>query len=511
MPNLVTNTDAQALFQEAVRFLVESLGAEGGLAMYGRRRLEVRAAHNLDRNNLRGEALLNQVYSEGAPLLGRNNSVLCVPIFRPDLRGVAGVLYAERPDPKRPFTQEHFKRLVGFTRSLQKCLFSPAKNEVAASAFQLAKKCAPEPVLPPKKEKASRPEQESLRPVLHRRPQYRSLSVFFRSLATMLEAGINVDWAIGMLNNSGDPALDRACEQIERDLLSGHPLWRALHNTRVFSGFQVQLVRTGERSGRLPAVVHLLAQHQEKTEATLMKVRSSLTYPLIIFVLAFAGLILAPPFLLKGQLEMLENSGAELPFITDCLIFISALAASPFFWSALGCLVLLSTLVATKTYQTPGGRRLIQGFLYELPLVGPVARIFVTSRFARALSIQLKTGILWTEALPQAAAASGSAVLAEKVSESVRVLKSGETPSESLRQANFFPDLLLELVQVGQETGTPATLVEWVAELYDSELESAIDRSVAMIEPLVMAGMGLLVGFVLVGTLLPMVSVLNLL
>ncbi len=512
MPKLATSSDAQALFQEAVRFLVESLGAEGGLALYGRRRREVRASHNLDRKNLRGEALLNKVYSEGSPLLGRKNSVLCVPLFRPEFQGVAGVLYAERPDPKRPFTKEHLKKLIGFTSSLQKCLFSPVKDPVAAPAFQQAKECLPEPpVAPPPKKPASGRTPESSGPLFRKRPQLRSLSVFFRSLATMLDAGINVNWAVGMLASSGDPALDKACEQVEKALLSGQPLWRALKKARIFSDFQVQLIRTGERSGRLPGVVHLLAQHQEKTEATLMKVRGSLTYPLIIFMLAVAGLVLAPPFLLKGQLEMLKNSGAELPFITECLIFISNLAVSPYFWAALGCLMFLATLVITKAFQTPRGRRSIQSLLYELPLVGPVSRIFVTGRFARALSIQLKTGILWTEALPQAAAASGSAVLAQKVTGSVQALKSGETPSESLRQANFFPDLLLELVEVGQETGTPATLVEWVADLYDSELESAIDRSVAMLEPLVMTGMGLLVGFVLVGTLLPMISVLNLL
>jgi type IV pilus assembly protein PilC len=508
MIGLATESEARILFHDAVRFLIESLGAEGGMALYGRHSLEVQSIHRLKRNSLKGEAILNQVRSEGTPLLARNNSVLCVPLTEPGSGRVLGILYAERPDRTRPFTQHHFSRLMDFVRNLEGCLFRPSSGSSGTLAFERAR------VAKQKEREARKASSQAAPPPkrITRRLQPRSLTIFFRSLATMVESGITLHRAVGLLGAGGDDAgLQQACCHMEHQLLAGKPLSVAMQTAGAFSDFQIQLIRTGERSGRLAFVLVHLAHHQEKTESTIMKVRSALTYPAIIFLCALAALILAPPFLLGPQLEMIKNSGAELPLVTKVLILISDLLLSPVFWVVAVTGLVLGVASFARALQSVSGRRAMQSLLYRLPVAGKTFKVFATTRFARSLSIQLKTGILWTEALPQSAASTGSVVLAERVAESVKSLKSGRTPAESLADAHFFPSLLLELVQIGQETGTPARMMEWVADFYDSELEASMGRLVALLEPLIMLGMGVMVGFILVATLLPMVSVLNLL
>jgi type IV pilus assembly protein PilC len=509
MVGLATDSEARVLFHDAVRFLVESLGAEGAMALYGRQRMEVQSSRNLKRNKLRGEAILNQVSSEGTPLLGKNSSILCVPLIEPGSKRVRGILYAERRDPRRPFTQHHFSRLMDFVRNLEGCLFRPSAGSNSTLAFERSRAAAKK-----KRETESKPASRvaPAPKLIKRRLQPRSLTVFFRSLATMVESGITLHRAVGLLGASGgDAGLEQACDHMEQNLHAGKPLSVSMQGAGVFNDFQTQLVRTGERSGTLASVLGHLAHHQEKTENTIMKVRSALTYPAIIFVVALAALILAPPFLLRGQLEMIKQSGAELPFVTKVLILISDLLLSPYFWVIAVAGVTLAITSFIRASQTVRGRRAMQSALYGLPVVGKAFKVFATTRFARSLAIQLKTGILWTEALPQSAASSGSVVLAERVAVSVKSLREGRTPSESLGDAHFFPSLLIELVQVGQETGSPAKMMDWVADFYDSELEAALGRMVALLEPLIMLGMGVMVGFILVATLLPMVSVLNLL
>lgn len=508
MVGLATESEARLLFRDAIRFLTESLGAEGGLALYGRQRMDVQASHRLTLSTIKGEAILNQVRSEGSPLLGKAGSVLCVPFFEPGSKRVLGVLYAERPDPQRPFNKHHMQRLVDFVRNLENCLFRSTPGSDGTLAFRKAKAVAQEVATQSGTIQTTwKTKKTSSGPLKHR-----SLSIFFRSLATMVDAGVPLHRAVGLMGSTGeDPAMRSACSFVEQELLEGKPLSFALQSSGKFTIFEVQLIRTGEKSGALPSVLGHLADYRERSESSALKLKSALTYPAIIFLIALTILLLAPPFLLRGQLEMIQNSGAQLPLVTKALIFLSDLLISPTFWIPAGAILGLGTLALSKSLKTRSGRRKAQLILQGMPVIGQVLDTFYTSRFALSLSIQLKAGVLWTKALPLAASSSGSAILEDQIKLSTAALREGQTPSESLAGSASIPDLLVELVQVGQETGTPGELMEWVSEFYEKELESALERLVALLEPLVMLGMGVMVGLILMGTLLPMISVINLL
>ena len=373
MIGLATDSEARVLFLDAIRFLVESLGAEGGLVLYGRDSMRVQSIHGLKRDRLAGEAILNQVCSEGTPLMGRQNSVLCVPLSEPGSRRVLGVLYAERPDPKRPFTHHHFSRLLDFGRNLEGCLFRPSSGSNSKLAFERARAASG------KKGRVSptiTSEVASSARLIRRRLRPRSLTVFLRSLATMIQSGITLHRAVGLLGSSGgDPALKQACDSMENQLLAGKPFSVSMRGSGVFNEFQIQLVRTGEKSGRLVSVLTHLAQHQEKSESTVMKIRSALTYPAIIFVFALAALVLAPPLLLRGQLEMIKQSGAALPLITKILIAVSDLLLSPTFYVVAVLSLFFGLTGFLRATQTIQGRRALQGLLYRTPLIGHTLKL----------------------------------------------------------------------------------------------------------------------------------------
>ncbi len=332
-----------------------------------------------------------------------------------------------------------------------------------------------------------------------------SLVIFFRSMATLFAAGVPLNRSLLLLSQQmEDRAMAKVCEQLCLQVESGHSFSAGMKRfPGVFRDFHTRLVHTGERSGKLEEILAKLAENEENRLATIRRVKSALTYPAIITVVCIVMLVLIPPYLLEGQFQLIRDSGIEPPALTR---FLMMMASPTSIWvGGLGLGWLMFFL--WQAYLRPSIRERFEEWLLSLPVVGKILQLLACNRFAQTVALQLEAGLLLTEALERAAQVSLNPVLRRSLK--VEILREGGTVADCLEQAQFFPRTFVELAAVGEEAGQLDILMNWLASMYEAELEAALDALGALIEPVIMLVMGIIVGIMLVGTMLPMVQALN--
>jgi type II secretory pathway component PulF len=310
---------------------------------------------------------------------------------------------------------------------------------------------------------------------------------FFSSLSVLYWAGVPIDRCLHLLGEEG----------LAQEVRSGSSLSAAMKKRPDFSPFQLQLVRVGEKTGSLPLVLANLADHQERADELNRKVRATLTYPAVVLAASLAMVLLGPPFLMRGQFELLRSHGQEPPLISRLMLALS----HPAWW-----LLALAAVVALARWLKTERSRLV---LQRLPAVGPLLRCLALARFSEALSQLLRSGVLLSEALPLAASVSANRELEESIPRGLDALREGGSLSQSLEATGFFPRPYLAMIEVGENVGKLPDLTAWMASLYRLELQLGLDRFTALLEPAVLLVLGVLVGAMLLATLLPILSTLN--
>lgn len=325
--------------------------------------------------------------------------------------------------------------------------------------------------------------------------------VFFRSLAVLFAAGLPIDRCLAVLARQ-DERGRAVIERIATEIRSGSSLSAAMrHFPEHFSPFQLHLVRMGEKSGSLPLILSSIADHSERADELTRKVRATLTYPAIVLLGSLAMVVLGPPFLMRGQFELLRSHGQEPPLISRLLLTLSDLTRQPLCW----ILTAIALYGLVRLMRTERAR----ASLTRLPLVGPLLRTLALARFSEALSQLLRSGVLLSEALPLAASVSSNAELSAAMPAGLQALRDGESLSGSLRATGFFPRPYLAMLEVAEGSGKLPELTAWMANLYRLEVQLGLERFTALLEPLVLLAMGFLVGVMLLATLLPILSTLN--
>lgn len=337
------------------------------------------------------------------------------------------------------------------------------------------------------------------------------LAIFFRSLSTLFGCGMPLHRGLEVLGqNSEDPALARVSASLARSISSGTPLSVSMaRHPDTFSELHVHLIKVGEETGALQHILEMLSTHEEKRSGLTQKLKSELAYPAILFLFACLVLLLGPPFLFRGLLELSAALGVDPPFITRMLLFLSDALRSPSF--VICALGVVGGLVGFTRHQLRQKDKLaiVTEFALEIPTLGRSLRTLAISRFARCLSLQLSTQLNPLTSLRLAAGASGNVVLEKRMESAVRALEEGSTLTESLATTGFFPPAFLQFLRAGEETGTAPELAGRAADLYELEVEAAVSALVQLLEPLMMLGMGLLIGFVILGTMLPLVEAIK--
>jgi len=336
----------------------------------------------------------------------------------------------------------------------------------------------------------------------------RDLAVFSRQFATMTASGMSLLRALSVLEDQTEkPPLKKAVGEVRLDVEGGLSLSGALaKHERVFPTLMVAMIRAGETGGFLDNALDRIAINFEKDAALRGKIKSALTYPVI--VLAFSGVLIAGVliFIVPVFEDMFKQVGGDLPLPTQLLVTASHTLA----WSGPLFIALVVTgvvLFRKELRRRPALRLSFDRFKLKLPVFGPLFTKIVVSRFSRNLGTLLGVGVPVMQALDVVGATTGNSVITEAMKDVQEAVRSGQPMSTPLHQHKVFPQMVVQMIEVGEESGQISQMLDKVADFYDREVDTAAEALTSAIEPIMVLVMGVVVGGMVVCLYLPMFSI----
>lgn len=331
----------------------------------------------------------------------------------------------------------------------------------------------------------------------------RETALFMRQLATLFAAGIPLVRGLrGLAGDTRNAALRTICYQMAERIDTGEQLSVAMaEHPRAFSKLIVSMVRAGEAAGTLDSVLDQVAIYLEKVDAIRTKVKSAMAYPTFVVIFATAAFLFMLLRIVPTFREIYANFNAELPAPTLAVLAVSdwLKAHLPF---AAGILLLL-IMILYFWAKTPGGRFQIDRFLVKMPVFGPIIRSAVVSRFARTFGVLMDSGLPVLQALDHSKDAAANTYVASRIMKARRDISEGREITASFRQHKAVPEVVLQLMGTGEETGQLSTMLLKSADFYDRQVEAAVAGLTALIEPVLIVFVGLLVGIIVVTMFLP--------
>ena len=341
-------------------------------------------------------------------------------------------------------------------------------------------------------------------------PTLRDVTVFSRQFATVINAGLPVVQSLSILQKQAEKqGMKDALKKIREDVETGLPLSDSMAKfPRIFNKLYIYLVRAGEISGNLDGILERVATYQEKQAALRGKIRTALTYPTVVLVIAFA----VTYFLLTGIVpqfaQILTQLGGDLPVITKVLIAISDFLR--FQWYILIGGIALLTVGTIFYYRTDNGRHVIDRLLLRAPIIGPLVQKSSIASFSNTFGLLLRSGVNIIESIDITKGAAGNVIAEDILEETKEGIQRGEQISTTLiRYPRVFPPLVSSMVAIGEETGAVDSMLEKIAQFYEREVDEAVDQLTAALEPALIVFLGVIVGFIVAGMFLPMFSIIG--
>lgn len=336
------------------------------------------------------------------------------------------------------------------------------------------------------------------------------IAIFARQLATMIDAGIPLVQALGILGEQVEnPTMKNVVLSARQDIEAGMSFCDALaKHPVVFSELFINMAKAGEASGMLDDVLDRLATYLEKTAALTRKVKASLVYPAVVVSMAIlitAVLLLKVVPTFKGIFDML---GGQLPLPTRILIGISDLLRHYFIY--LVAILGVSGYLFKRYINTKKGRYNFDAQLLKVAVLGPLLRKVAVAKFARTFSTLVKSGVTILNALEIVAKTSGNKVVEEAVVNSRVAVREGEPIFQPLHKSGVFPSMVCRMIGIGEQTGQLEKMLSKIADFYDEQVDSAVAALTSLIEPLVIAFLGIIVGGIVVALFLPIFKVTEL-
>ena len=335
------------------------------------------------------------------------------------------------------------------------------------------------------------------------------LVLFSRMVATFIRAGVPILDGLEVVRGQAVSAeFRRTLEDVDADLRSGEPLSIALaRHPHVFPRLYVDMIVAAEATGELDVVLDQLARYLEQADATSRRVRQALLYPGILVGLAAVVVLVLVTFVLPSFVTLFEDFDAELPLPTRVLLALGAFGGAYGIHTA--ALVLGLGFGAFLVRNVASVRRARHRLVLRLPVVGRLVRTGIEARFARTLGILLRAGVPIAQAFAISASGTGNVEYVRRLGPVREALLSGEGIAGPLRASGLFSQLLVQMVRVGEETGTLDTYLDQAADFMDTELDYGTRQLVTIIEPVLIIGVALVVGFVALSVITPMYGILG--
>ena len=332
------------------------------------------------------------------------------------------------------------------------------------------------------------------------------LVVFSRQMATLVGAGIPLIQALDIL---ADQVEREKFKHILRDMHQQVQGGKSFSDSmekhfKVFSSLFINMVRAGESSGSLEEILDRVATYFEKTAALQKKVKSAMMYPAGVTSLAFLITFGMMTFVIPKFAEIFEGLGAPLPAPTKMLIEASAFMKT--YWYIIIGGIVAFFFIFKQLIQTPAGRLAWDSFKLKMPVFGPIFMKVAVSKFSRTLSTLVKSGVPILSSLDIVSKTSGNRRLEFVITGLMDSVKKGESISGPLMKSDVFPPMVVRMIAIGEETGELEEMLTKVADFYDTEVDTAVDGLTSLIEPLIIAFLGTVIGGIVIAMFLPILT-----
>ncbi len=333
------------------------------------------------------------------------------------------------------------------------------------------------------------------------------LVIFSRQLATMVDSGIPIAAALEVLaEQMEDRNFKLTLKKVRDDIEAGASLSEALgRQSRTFSDFFINMIRAGESSGRLDEILDRVAAYLEKVSILQGKVKASLFYPAFVTLLAmgittFLIVVIVPKFK-----EIFTALGGELPLPTRLLLGLSEFMGKYLVYEAVALVGL--GLLLQFYINTPAGRLWFDSMTLKLPIIGKLMQKVVIARFSRTLATLVKSGVPILGSLEIVAKTVGNKVVERAVMAARSSIKEGENIADPLSQSKVFPSMVTRMISVGEKTGELEKMLSKIADFYENEVDAAVTALTSLIEPVVIAFLGVVIGGIVVALFLPVFKI----
>ena len=329
------------------------------------------------------------------------------------------------------------------------------------------------------------------------------LVVFSRQLATMVEAGIPLVNVLDMLGEQMEkPFFKEVILKIRDDIEAGASFSEAISKQkRVFSTLFINMVKAGETSGTLDEILDRVATYMEKMSNLQKKIRSALIYPAVVMTMAIAVTLVLIIKVIPVFKEIYSGFGAALPTPTQILIDVSD-AVRRYFIIVVGLLGLM-VFALSRLAKTDKGRYFFDKLKLKVPIFGPLIRKVAISKFTRTFSTLIKSGVPILASLDIVGKTSGNMVVEKAVEDVKTNVRDGENIAEPLARSGIFPPMVVRMVSVGEKSGELEKMLTKVSEFYDAQVDTAVSGLTSMIEPLIIAFLGVIIGTIVICMFLP--------
>lgn len=341
------------------------------------------------------------------------------------------------------------------------------------------------------------------------RVSHKQITQFTQQLSVLQDAGLPLVRSIKILGNQMKPCmLKNNVLDVAEDVESGTSLSEAMaRHPRAFDKLYINMVKAGEAGGILDVILQRLAVFMEKAEAIKRKLIAASIYPAVVVTVAILVVMVIMTFIVPKFVDVFHQVRVQLPGLTKLLIAISNFVAG--YWFVIIALPIVGFIFYKSFSKTKTGRLIIDKIKLNMPLFGPIFRKASTARFTRTLGTLLQSGVPILDALNIVKGAVGNEVVANAIAQTHDSIKEGETIADPLAQSGVFDDMVVNMIDVGEETGELDKMLLKVADVYDTEVDTAISGLMSIMEPVLIVGLGVTVGFIVVSLFLPLVELLK--
>ena len=331
----------------------------------------------------------------------------------------------------------------------------------------------------------------------------KDIVIFTRQLATMIDAGLPLVQCLDILSRQSlNKQFATTIGKIKTDVESGDTFADALRkHPKVFTDFFTNMVEAGEAGGILDTILARLAVYMEKARALKGRVKSAMVYPAAIVSIAILVIVFLMIFVIPVFAEMFESFGGTLPAPTRLIMSLSDFTRRYILYAV--PVVVAGIYLFKRFYRTDRGKRLVDSFMLKAPVVGPLIQKVAVAKFTRTLGTLVSSGVPIIDGLQITARTAGNKVVEDAVLAIIGSIKEGQTIAEPLSKQNIFPPMVVQMIEVGENSGALDMMLNKIADFYDEEVDTAVAGLTSLMEPALMVFLGTTIGFVVVAMYLP--------